>query len=205
MSEAIYNLFLIRRPAERWLRLSQDERTARLGQINEGLAAAGGRRIVICNASWCNEGYRSWGVEEFPDFNSWCKFAELREQMEWYSYLDAWSILGTWHQEVNRADAVAPAPGKIYQLFLVKTLTEAYEQLSQAERDALWAKDDESRQSAKLIVMANTYWASEEYQGFGVFMYPDIEAVQHHFAALQQINWPRYMRARTLLGTLWEG
>ena len=35
-------------------------------------------------------------------------------------------------------------------------------------------------------------------------MYPDIDAVQRHFAGLDQINWPRYMLARNLLGTLWE-
>ena len=52
------------------------------------------------------------------------------------------------------------------------------------------------------IVAANGCWASEVYRAFGMLMHPDIDAVQRHFANLQQINWPRYMKSRTLLGTL---
>jgi hypothetical protein len=204
MSKAIYNLFLIKRLTERWLRLAPTEQTALLAKINEGLAASGGRRVIGCNAYWCNQGYRGWGVEEFPDFASWCEFTDLREKLEWYSYSESWSMLGTWHEAVNPEEVVAPESGKIYQLFLMQGLTEAYEQLTQAENDALWAKEGESRQDAKWIVAANSYWASEEYQGFGVFMFPNIDAVQHHFAGVKQIGWPRYMRSRTLLGTLRE-
>ncbi len=59
-------------------------------------------------------------------------------------------------------------------------------------------------QDAKWIAAANCYWSSEEYQGFGIMAYADIDAIQRHFANLEQIGWPRYMRARTLLGTLWS-
>jgi hypothetical protein len=202
MSKAIYNLFLIKRPTERWLRLASAEQIALLAQINEGLEATGGRRVVMCNAYWCNQGYRGWGVEEFPDFASWRKFTDLREKLEWYSYSESWSMLGTWHEAVNPAEVVAPEPGNIYQLFLAQGSTEAHEQLTRAEKDALWTKEGESRQDAKWIIAANSYWASEEYQSFGVFMFPDTDAVQRHFAGMKQIGWPRYMRSRTLLGTL---
>ncbi len=77
MAKTIYNLFLMRRQTERWLRLSQVKQTALMTQINEGLAAAGGRHVVTCQAHWCNEGYRGWGVEEFPDFAAWRQFADL--------------------------------------------------------------------------------------------------------------------------------
>lgn len=203
MSKPIYNLFLIRRPADRFLRLSQARQNALVGQINEALAAAGGRRVVSCDSYWANEAYRAWGVEEFPDFDSWRTFAAAREKMEWYSYLDGWSMLGTQHPFANPADYGTPAPGKIYQLFLYRRDTEAQAQLSQADRDALWAREGETREGAQLIVGADSYWATEEYQAFGVFIYPDIDAVQRHFAGLQVIQWPRYVRARSLLGTLW--
>ena len=113
-------------------------------------------------------------------------------------------MLGTWHEAIKPAEVVAPEPGKIYQLFMIRSQTEAYALLSQAEREPLSAKPRESQRDAKWIVAANSYWASEEYQGFGVFMYPNIDAVQHHFAGVKQIGWPRYMRSRTLLGTLRE-
>jgi hypothetical protein len=68
-------------------------------------------------------------VEEFPDFASWRHFADLREKLEWYSYSESWSMLGTWHEAVNPAEAVAPEPGKICQLFIIRGNTEAFEQL----------------------------------------------------------------------------
>ena len=64
---------------------------------------------------------------EFPDFAAWRRFADLREKLEWYSYLDSWSLLGTWHGAIKPEEVVAPEPGKIYQLFLVRGYTEAYE------------------------------------------------------------------------------
>ena len=204
MSKTIYNLFLLRRPTERWLRLSQARRTALFTQLNEGLAATGGRHVIVCRASWCNQGYRGWGVEEFPDFAAWRQFADLREKLEWYSYHDSWSVLGTWHEAMSPAKAEAPEQDKVYQLFLMQGFTEAYEQLTQEEKDALWAKEQDTRQDAKLIIVANCYWASEEHRSFGVLMFPDIDSVQHHFTGVTQIGWPRYVRGRILLGTLWE-
>ena len=203
MSKPIYNLFLVRRATERFLRLSRAKQDALLGQVQASLAAAGGRSIIMCNASWCNEGYRAWGVEEFPDLAAMRQHAAEQEKLEWYSYLESWSILGTWHEAFNPADRAAPEPGRIYGLFLYRRDTEAQAQLTQAARDALWAKEGETREGAKPVLLANSYWASEEYRAFGVFMYPDIDAVQRHYAGLEQINWPRYVRARSLLGTLW--
>jgi hypothetical protein len=205
MGESIYNLFLIKRPTERWLRLAPAEQSALQAKISEGLAATGGRRVIGCSAHWWNEGYRGWGVEEFPDFASWRHFADLREKLEWYSYLDSWSILGTPHELLKPENAAVPEPGKIYQLFLFWGNTEAHYLLSQAEKDALWAKLLEVGGSAKMIVWARSYWASEEYQAFGIKMFSDIAAVQHDMANQQQIDWPRYVKSRTLLGTLWEG
>jgi hypothetical protein len=49
MSQKIYNLFLIKRLTERALRLAPAEQTALLTQLNAGLAATGGRRIVACH------------------------------------------------------------------------------------------------------------------------------------------------------------
>jgi hypothetical protein len=203
MSKPIYNLYLVRRPTERYLQLTQAERDALSAQDGERLAKAGGKSVIACNASWWNEAYRAWGVEMFPDFESWRKYADMREKADWYSYADSWSILGTWHDAIKQEDAATPEPGKIYQLFLYRHDTEAQEQLTQAERDALWAREGTERQDSRFVVGANCYWSTEEYRAFGVIMHPDIDAVQRHFAHLEEIHWPRYTQARTLLGTLW--
>jgi hypothetical protein len=201
--QLIYNLFMVRRWTERWLRLTPDAQDALSGQITAALNAAGGRRIIMCESSWCDEGYRGWGVEEFPDLAAWRRFAVAREKLEWYSYLEGRSLLGTWHQSINPAEAVAPEPGKIYQLALIRRFTETHGRLTPAQREALAAKEGATRASAKWIVAANSYWANEEYGFFGVFMWSDVAAVQRHFANLEQLNWPNYVRAQGLLGTLW--
>ena len=204
MAGKIYNLFLIRRMTERWLRLAPDDQQALLSKIDESLASTDGRRVVACDAYWCNEAYRGFGVEEFPDFDAWRRFADMREQLNWHTYVDSWSLLGTWHESVSQTEVAAPEPGKIYQLFILWNETESYEQFPQTAKDAVWAKATETLQDTQWIVAANCYWSSEEYQGFGIMSYTDIDAVQRHFANLEKIRWPRYMRARSLLGTLWK-
>ena len=201
MSKPIYNLFINRGMTDRWWRLSAAERGAMREKLFERHAAAGGQYYVACIASWWNQNYTFWGVEVFPNFDAWRKFAAAREEMEWYTYSRGWSVLGTWDPSLDPAQAVIPQPGKIYQAFLYSG-TEAYYQLTQAERDALQAKEAETRRDAQVVVYADSYWASEEWQGFGVLMFPDIEGVQRHYAGLRQIEWPRYVRGKTLLGTL---
>jgi hypothetical protein len=200
----IYNLFLIEGLSERWLRLAPAEQSALMSKIDDALAAVGGRRIIGCDAYWCNEAYRGWGVEEFPDLTALRTFAAAREKLEWYSYMNAWSVLGTLYPGLYRDDFAQPEPGKIYELFLFTGATEAHHQLTQAEQDALDEKEAASRQAAKLIIGADTYWSNEELQMFGVFMFPDLDCVLSHYANLRKIGWRRYMQARSLLGTLWE-
>jgi hypothetical protein len=50
-------------------------------------------------------------------------------------------------------------------------------------------------------VGCDSTWASEQWQFFGVHEFPDIEAVQKNTAALQELNWFRYVEAVTTLGT----
>jgi hypothetical protein len=96
--------------------------------------------------------------------------------------------------------------GPIYKLFLLKPLPSWYA-LSEEEQNAIDAKVAESRDKvgAKLIVACESAWSSEQWMGFGVEEFPDIEAVQKHTAYLNQLNWPhQYAESMTLLGTKWE-
>lgn len=91
---------------------------------------------------------------------------------------------------------------KIYKSFQYR-FKEPWYQLSQEERSALVAKVFKAFESVggKRILMCNSGWSSDEWQGFGVEEYPDIEAVRTHTRLLHELNWFRYLEGRSILGT----
>jgi hypothetical protein len=94
----------------------------------------------------------------------------------------------------------------IYLLVLGKGFTEAWYGLSAEERDALWAKVKEIDQRAGAVwkIVCNSRWADEEIFDWGVIEYPDLEAYQKKVAELEDLDWWRYFRAKTILGTSME-
>jgi len=90
----------------------------------------------------------------------------------------------------------------IYKLFMFRN-TEAYYQASEAERNEFLTKLDEAFQKAggKRIAMCNSYWASDQWQYFGLEVFPNIECVQEYAEALNELNMPRYVESMSLLGT----
>ena len=90
----------------------------------------------------------------------------------------------------------------IYQLFMGK-MTEAWYQLSKEEQDSLWAKVEQALEQAggKPVVYCDSRWAAEQWGGFGIEVFPDIEAVQKHARLLDELNWYRYIESISMLGT----
>lgn len=90
----------------------------------------------------------------------------------------------------------------IYKTFLSRN-TEAYYQTSEAERGELFAKLDAAFQKAggRRLVFCNSYWASDQWQFFGVEVFPDIDAVQQYMQAAADLNLPRYVESLSVLGT----
>ena len=92
----------------------------------------------------------------------------------------------------------------VYKLFMGK-MSQAWHQMSEEEQEKLLDKVNEALEKVggKRIVMCNSAWSSEEWPFFGVEEFPDIEAVQQHSQLLDDLNWGRYLKTRTLLGTEW--
>jgi hypothetical protein len=96
--------------------------------------------------------------------------------------------------------------GPIYKLWMLK-LTEAWYQLSEEEQNNHLARINEALEKAggKTIITCSSAWSSEEWQGFGLEEFPDIEAVQKHTEVLlMELDHYRYMECTSLLGTKWE-
>jgi hypothetical protein len=95
--------------------------------------------------------------------------------------------------------------GPIYKMFMMKP-TEAYYQLPEEERNKLAAKIQEALQKVggKRIVACDSAWANETWMGFGVEAFPDLEAVQKLSQLHNELDWPRYVVAFSILGTEWS-
>ena len=95
---------------------------------------------------------------------------------------------------------------EIYKTFRV-SLREAWYQLSKAEQESLFAKVNEALPKAggKNIFLCDSSWSSEEWEYFGVDVFPSMEAVQKHSELLKALDWFRYIKSSTLLGTTTTG
>ena len=82
-------------------------------------------------------------------------------------------------------------------------LSEAWYQLSEAERESLLNKVNAARDQAggTILFSGESGWASEEWQFFGAEEFPDVEAVQKHTKLLSDLDWFRYIESESLVGT----
>jgi hypothetical protein len=90
----------------------------------------------------------------------------------------------------------------IYKLWVARP-TEAFFQLSEAEREQHFAKLEEALEQVggKTVILCNSAWASEQWPFFGVEEYPNIEAVQKLTAIHAGIQHFRLIESMTVLGT----
>lgn len=90
----------------------------------------------------------------------------------------------------------------IYKLWQAR-LTEAWYQLGEEEQLRLLGlvRDALNTAGGKELVMCSAAWCNEEWPFFGMEEFPDLEAEQRHAQMLFDLNWGRYMRVRSTLGT----
>lgn len=90
----------------------------------------------------------------------------------------------------------------IYKLYLFKP-TEAWYQLSEDDKNNQITKVQEAlkKVGGKEIISCFSGWNSEQWLGWGVEKFPDIDAVQKHHTLLVSMNWFRYVDSNSYLGT----
>jgi hypothetical protein len=89
----------------------------------------------------------------------------------------------------------------IYKVWLMK-YKEPWYKLTTEEQNKLNEQNQESLKQVggESIMMCMSVWASEEWLGWGVEKYPNIEAVQKHTENLFNLNWFEYIESSTYLG-----
>jgi hypothetical protein len=90
----------------------------------------------------------------------------------------------------------------IYKVFIMK-YKEPWYKLTTEEQNKLASQGAEALKQvgAESIITCISFWSSEEWLGWGVEKYPDIEAVQKHAEILFGLNWYEYIEAESHLGT----
>ncbi len=96
--------------------------------------------------------------------------------------------------------------GPIYKFFRVRW-TDAWYQLSAAERNERFAKEAELREQlgVKNLAFCDPGWNNESWSLCGVHEYPSMDAVQKHYQGMVALGLFRYMESETMLGTRWGG
>jgi hypothetical protein len=95
MSEPIYLLVLGKGFTEAWYRLSKQEQDELWAKVEEIDNRAGGAWQILCDSRWANEEIFDWGVLEYPDLESYRKKVAALEELQWWRYFEAKTILGT--------------------------------------------------------------------------------------------------------------
>src|SRR5690242_1987560 len=90
----------------------------------------------------------------------------------------------------------------IYKVFLFRN-TEAYYQATEEQRNEFFSRLSAAfeKLGGKRIVTCDSYWSSDQWQVFGVEVFPNIEAVQEYSRIMNELNMPRYVESMSVLGT----
>ena len=94
MAKPIYKVFL-GRPTEAMYQLSQEEQNSLMAKVSETLEKVGGKPVVVCDSSWASEQWLFFGVEVYPDIEAVQKSTELLNELNWFRYMEAMTVLGT--------------------------------------------------------------------------------------------------------------
>ncbi len=168
----------------------------------ETLAQYGVRWVVYCDATWANQEYSGFAINTYKDIPARIAHWKEIEKSAWYRHVDLFTMLGTGDQEPQ-----LPAfPNPIWLLYMGRNNPVTAANLARETKEeaaARWAKWGESmkRVGACEVLYCDSFWANEDYVGFGVTAYPSVEARQAHAKDLLELNWPLYSSAFTLLGT----
>jgi hypothetical protein len=95
MSKPIYVLVLGKGFTEAWYLLSKAEQDELWAKVQEIDRRAGGAWKIVCDSRWADEEIYDWGVLEYPDMDAYQNKVAQLEQLQWWRYFQAKTILGT--------------------------------------------------------------------------------------------------------------
>ena len=95
MSKPVYLLVMGKGFTEAWYQLPKEEQDNLWSKVEEVDKRAGAKWLIVCNSRWADEAIFDWGVIKYPDMEAYQKKVEELEELNWWRYFSAKTILGT--------------------------------------------------------------------------------------------------------------
>jgi hypothetical protein len=140
----------------------------------------------------------------FSDLAGHRQYVEAQKKLDWFRYfLRNKSLLGTPQAEIA---AHTPADGEVYKLWMANQLPVAYA-ATPAQVDEMLGRANEAlaQVGGKRIVFCDARWAAEQWDSWGIEVFPDAKAVQEYSRLLNGLQLLRYLDSWTILGTAVQG
>jgi hypothetical protein len=203
MSKLIYQIFVGKNNIAAnlaWKALSEEDTKSLQAKERASRAAVGVKGIVYCDSAWADEEHPWWGIMQFPDLKARIDHTHALQEMGWLEITDAFSLLGT--PQIDLAEVTIPDP--IYKLWILKNnpATALTSRLPKGLDALMWEKHNALYKecASQVILYCDSTWCNEAYLGFGISVYPNIEANMTIMQGLNELGWPGYMESITYLG-----
>ena len=95
MPKPIYLLVLGQGHTEAWHQLSKEQQDELWAKVEEVDKRAGAKWLIACNSRWADESLFDWVVIEYPNIDAYQQKVVELEQLQWWRYFSAKTILGT--------------------------------------------------------------------------------------------------------------
>ena len=97
MSDIVYKQYKSHAWTETWERLSQEKKDELFAKLDNALAQAGGKRIVVidCEASYGIKEWQTFGIEVFLDQEALQRHAQLLDDLDWSSLVETVCVTGS--------------------------------------------------------------------------------------------------------------
>ena len=203
MSQPIYQIFVGNNNIASnlaWKALSETERKALMNQEQAAGEAMGAKRILLCESAWADEMHPWWGVIRFPNLQARIEHTRTLQKIGWLDITDAFTLLGTSDTEPE----VVTVHNPIYKLWILKNNPATALTFNHPKGlDALmWEKHNAlyKEYGSQAILYCESTWCNEAYPGFGISVYPDVEANMKIMKGLNDLGWPGYIECHSYLG-----
>ena len=207
MSKAIYQLELGNSNVsgfKMWKDLGAEEAQRLDAARVTAFKAVGGEVILSQNSAFADSMHRWWSISRFPSLQDCISFTHAAYKTGYLDVSDQFTLLGTMEDEVKKVDLANP----IYCLWIIKNTVASAQSIHQAGGSATLAWEEHNQlyqdNHSQIILYCSSYWANQAYQGFGVSVFPDIDALMRVSDGLEKLGWPKYFDAVTYLGIPWS-
>lgn len=167
-----------------------------------------GIRTLLEGEIWSEEHYTGFGVQWFPSWKALREHQRCQDAEHWMQYMHADVYVALEHPDFPVSLApldLDPSVDWITHIFVARH-TEAWYGASEETRAGLMQTQEQNETlGSRFVMVGYTRPVQEEWEAWGLELYPSMEALKQSALAMEKVDWWRYFEARTFLGTLKNG